>query len=472
MTDAAVAIGRVVAGRYLIGRLLGSGTMGTVHAAFDLAFDEEVAIKFASSEGLSREELVERFRREADVAARIKSDHVVRVLDTGQVSDDAPFMVMELLNGHGLDVERELRGVIPIDEAVGYVLPAIEVLAEAHAAGAVHRDIKPANLFLEKKIDGRPWVKVLDFGVSKAALELGGSNTRITKSGMIMGSPLYMAPEQLRSAHTVDARADIWSLGAILYELVTGCTAHEGDSVAELCATLLRDPPRPITDFASELPPRFAEVVMRCLEPDPERRYTNVVELGVALLPFAKKGALHVERARNALAQRASRTETSERSPSSDSPMTLHVEQTAETSADHELEQRATPSFQKDDASPVGGFRMARMVMAFTLVGLGIGTAFLIEFPEHARKAPVAGSPAVTAAPPSSAAALAPSANEALPPAPPLVASSPAASASAPEPSPPSASAEQKRSTPAKPVWKAKPKRQPAAAPARKKGGG
>lgn len=472
MTDAAVAMGRVVAGRYLIGRLLGSGTMGTVHAAFDLEFDQEVAIKFASSEGLSREELVERFRREAHIAGRIKSDHVVRVLDTGHVSADSPFMVMELLNGHGLDVERELRGVIPIDEAVGYLLPAIEVLAEAHAAGAVHRDIKPANLFLERKIDGRPWVKVLDFGVSKAALELGGRDSRITKSGMIMGSPLYMAPEQLRSAHTVDARADIWSLGAILYELVTGFTAHEGDSVAELCATLLRDPPRPITDLMGDLPPRFAEVVMRCLEPDPARRYTNVVELGVALLPFAKKGALHVERARKALAQRASRTEGSERAPSSDSPMTLHVGQTSETSVDRELETRAKPSSQKDDASPLGGFWMARMAMAFTLVGLGIGTAFVIEFPEQARKAPIAASPAPAAVPASPAAAFTPPANQEPPPAPPALASSPTASASAPELLPPAPSAEQKRSTTRKPVWKAKPKRKPAAVPARKTGSG
>jgi eukaryotic-like serine/threonine-protein kinase len=379
MTDAAVATGSVVADRYVVGRLLGSGTMGTVRAAFDLELCADVAIKFVSTDELSREETVERFKREVRVAAGIKSEHVVRVLDDGSLPNGTPFMVMELLEGRGLDAERDLRGVIPAHEAVGYILPAIEVLAEAHAAGVVHRDIKPANLFLEDRGHARRCVKLLDFGVSKSRVALASRENAITKTGVIMGSPLYMAPEQLRSTRAVDARADIWSLGAILYELVTGHTAHVGDSLAEVCATLLRDAPRPITDVGCELPPGFAEVVMRCLEPHPERRYSNVAELGAALLPFAPGGAVHVERAKRALARVPAEGEVLERAPSSDAPVTIGIGS-------------GTAREPSDAPSELGGFRMARVALAFTLVGLGIGTVFVVEvtkrLQEHGARPP------------------------------------------------------------------------------------
>ncbi|HEX6764225.1 MAG TPA: serine/threonine-protein kinase, partial [Polyangiaceae bacterium] len=400
MTEAAVATGRVVADRYVVGRMLGCGTMGTVRAAFDLDLDKEVAIKFISTDELSHEETVERFRREVRVAARIKSEHVVRVLDVGSLLDGTPFMVMELLEGHGLDAERDLRGVVPVDEAVGYVLPAIEVLAEAHAQGVVHRDIKPANLFLENRVDEPRFVKVLDFGVSKSAVELTSRESAITKTGMIMGSPLYMAPEQLRSTHAADARADIWSLGAILFELVTGFTAHQGDSVAEICATLLRDPPRPITDFGSELPPGFAEVVMRCLEPDPRRRYSNVAELGAALLPFYPRGKVHVERARRVLAQGpAESTDAVERAPASDSPVTLQVGNDSEESDERATAARRRADSLGDDTDNFGGFKVARVAMAFALIGIGMGTAFVVELPRIHRTKPAAPAAAANTAP-------------------------------------------------------------------------
>jgi serine/threonine protein kinase len=442
MTDAPVATGRVVADRYVIGRVLGSGAMGTVWAAFDLDLEREVAMKFVTTGGLSREESAERFRREVHVVARMKSEHVVRVFDVGSLGDGTPFMVMEVLEGRGLDVEREARGVLPVDEAVGYLLPTVEVLAEAHAAGVVHRDIKPANVFLVERGDAPRFVKLLDFGVSKAAAELGSSGA-ITQSGAIMGSPLYMAPEQLRASSTVDARADIWSLGAVLFELVTGYTAHSGDSVAELCATLLRDPPRPITDFGTALPPGFAEVVMRCLEPDPEQRYANVVELGVALLPFASSGAAHVERAQRVLALPI-RTPTT-LAPVSDSPLTVDLASTGE----RETRENALP--RDDDRPPFGGIYFTRMAMAFGLVGLGIGTAFLIEFPRDARRSLPLSVPAAAPSfalgavpPPDPRSSLAPSVPTAAPSGTPSV--------------PPSASAPAKAQRPAR--WK-KPARTP-----------
>jgi serine/threonine-protein kinase len=406
MTEAAVAMGRVLARRYVVGRLLGSGAMGTVRAAFDLDLDQEVAIKFALNDELSREETAERFRREVHVATRIKSEHAVRVLDVGSLPSGTPFMVMELLQGRGLEVERAERGVIPVHEAVAIILPVIEVLAEAHAAGVVHRDIKPANLFLEERVGEPRFVKVIDFGVSKSAYELASSGGAITKSGMIMGSPLYMAPEQLRSPHAVDARADIWSLGAILFELVTGFTAHEGDSVAEICATVLRDPPRPITDFGSGLPPRFAKVVMRCLEPDPKRRYANVAELGAALLPFAPGGAVHVERARHALQRSATFSiDRAEHAPPSDSPVTLEVDSARKASGIRKREGRGRALVPDVETRTLDGFQVARATVAVGLVAIGIATVVFVDVPRQGRQAPAASPPNATAfAPPTVAA--------------------------------------------------------------------
>jgi serine/threonine-protein kinase len=422
----------VVANRYVVGRLLGSGTMGTVRAAFDLDLGTDVAIKFVSTDDLSHEETVERFKREVRVAARIKSEHVVRVLDEGSLPDGTPFMVMELLEGRGLDAERDLRGVIPAHEAVGFVLPVIEVLAEAHAAGVVHRDIKPANLFLEDRGHARRFVKLLDFGVSKSAVALASRESAVTKTGMIMGSPLYMAPEQLRSSRAVDARADIWSLGAILYELVTGYTAHEGNSLAEVCATLLRDAPRPITDFGCELPHGFAEVVMRCLEPNPERRYSNVAELGAALLPFAPWGAVHVERAKRVLARVLPESGAGERAPSSDAPVTLGIGGGTEESGNRAVETRVKARVPSGAASELGEFRVARVALAFTLVGIGVGTAFVFEVTGHTLQRRAARPAPVTVATLPDAPAPAPDQTQEVPAAAPSSAPSPAVSSGTP----------------------------------------
>ncbi len=437
MTDAAVEMGRIVAGRYVLGRALGSGAMGHVHAAFDLDLDQEVAIKFVSTDELSSEEIAERFRREVSVAARLKSKHAVPVLDVGALPSGTPFMVMELLEGRGLDVEREARGAIPVDEAVGYILSAIEVLAEAHAAGVVHRDVKPANIFLQQREGAPRVVRVLDFGVSTSAAALASAETSISQSGVIMGSPLYMAPEQLRSSHSVDPRADIYSLGAILFELVTGYTAHEGSSVAEICATLLRDPPRRITEVAGELPHGFADVVMRCIEPERERRYSNVAELGAALLPFALDGAMHVVRARRVLAEAAGESnDTGERAPASDSPVTLDVGDDAKESGVAPAARAAFDSI--GERSYLDGFRVARATVAIGLAAIGIATAVVVSLPraEHPRFA--ARPNAVTVAPPPPAAAPPPTA--APPPSPTVATPAPEAArpilASAPNAAP------------------------------------
>jgi serine/threonine-protein kinase len=284
-----------------VDRVLGSGSMGVVAAAFHLEFEQAVAIKFVSPDALGEPEVAARFRREVRAAAKIKGEHVARVLDVGALDNGLPYMVMELLEGRTLEDELSARGFLPVAEAVDYVLQAIEALAEAHAAGIVHRDLKPANLFLSRRADRSRVVKVLDFGVSKSLVE-SESNLRLTRTGTIVGSPLYMSPEQLRAEKTPDTRSDIWTLGAILFELVSGRTPHSANSIPDLYAKLLRDAPNPISRYGAEIAPEFEAVVRRCLRLEPAERFADVSELSQALLPFAPARArVHAERARGVL---------------------------------------------------------------------------------------------------------------------------------------------------------------------------
>jgi serine/threonine-protein kinase len=274
-----------------------------VVAGWNLELDQPVAIKFLNPEVLGARDALERFRREVRAAAKIRSEHVTRVLDVGSLDNGLPYMIMELLDGQNLEEELAARGPLPVAEAVGYVLEAIEALAEAHAASVVHRDLKPANLFISRRADRSRIVKVLDFGVSKTVAESSAvSEVGLTRTGMIVGSPLYMSPEQLRSTKTVDCRADIWALGAILFQLLTTHTPYDARTVADLCAMLLRDPPTPPSRYRTDLPLELEGVILRCLERDPDDRYQNVSALADALLPFAPASArIHAERARGVL---------------------------------------------------------------------------------------------------------------------------------------------------------------------------
>jgi serine/threonine protein kinase len=304
MLEMPVSAGTVIAGRYRVDRPLGAGTMGVVVAGWNLELDQPVAIKFLNPEVMGARDAMERFRREVRAAAKIRSEHVTRVLDVGNLDSGLPYMVMELLDGQNMEEELGARGPLPVAEAVGYVLEAIEALAEAHASSVVHRDLKPANLFISRRADRSRIVKVLDFGVSKTIGESAGvpSEVGLTRTGMIIGSPLYMSPEQLRSTKTVDCRADIWALGGILFQLLTTHTPYDARTVADLCAMLLRDPPTPPSRYRSDLPLELEAVILRCLEREPEDRYPNVSALADALLPFAPMSArIHADRARGVI---------------------------------------------------------------------------------------------------------------------------------------------------------------------------
>lgn len=287
--------GQILAGKYRVERVIGEGGMGVVVAAYHLHLDEHVAIKFLLPEVVNNEEAVGRFAREARAAVKIKSEHVARVVDVGTLESGSPYMVMEYLQGADLAGQVSKDGALPIEAVVEYVLQACEALAEAHSIGIVHRDLKPANLFLTRRADGSPCIKVLDFGISK--MTSGAGSMSMTRTATVMGSPLYMSPEQMTSTRDVDARTDIWALGAILYELLSGRTPFNADTMPQLCAMILQQQPQPVRDFRPDIPDGLQQVVLRCLEKDPARRFPTVAELAQALLPFAPRRAhISIER--------------------------------------------------------------------------------------------------------------------------------------------------------------------------------
>jgi serine/threonine-protein kinase len=222
---------------------------------------------------------------------RIKSEYVARVSDVGVLPNGAPFMVMEYLEGGDLAAWIEQRGALAVEQAVEFVLQACVAVADAHALGIVHRDLKPANLFCVRRSDGQLSIKVLDFGISKVSDPKGKLAGSFTKTSAAMGSPVYMAPEQMRSARDVDAKVDIWALGMILFELISGHPAFRADNMVELAIQITNDPAPPIRTFRPEVPAGLEAVISKCLEKDRARRYRNVAELALALAPFAPKRA-------------------------------------------------------------------------------------------------------------------------------------------------------------------------------------
>jgi eukaryotic-like serine/threonine-protein kinase len=281
-----VQVGGVLAGKYRIERVLGSGAMGVVAAVTHTELGELRAIKFMRDSLVHDAAAVERFLREARATARLQSRHVAKVHDVGRLESGAPYIVMECFEGTDLKSILAERGALPVPEAVRYVREACEAIAEAHAAGIIHRDLKPSNLFVAATRDAS-CVKVLDFGVAKLAVEAAADPaTEMTGTADILGTPLYMSPEQMRSTRNVDPRADIWSLGVILYRALTGHGPFAGQNATEVCISVMVDQPTPPSTHRPDLPPRLDAIIMRCLEKDPARRFETATALAEALLPF------------------------------------------------------------------------------------------------------------------------------------------------------------------------------------------
>ena len=283
--------GTVVAGKYRVEKVLGEGGMGLVVSAIHLGLEQEVAIKFLLPEAMRNKVAVERFLREAKVAAKVRSEHVARVHDVGTLEEGGvPYIVMEHLEGLDLGQLIDQEGALPIEESCEIALQACEALSEVHAAGIVHRDLKPSNLFVTRKADGSPAVKLLDFGISKLTT-LGGSDEpgldpALTQTATIMGSPSYMSPEQLKSTKEVDHRADVWSLGAVLYEALTGKPAFRGESLPQVCAMIASEDPVLPSTRREGIPLDLERTVLRCLEKDPGKRAT-LRDLARTLAKFA-----------------------------------------------------------------------------------------------------------------------------------------------------------------------------------------
>jgi serine/threonine-protein kinase len=285
--------GDIFDGKYRIGALLGVGGMAAVIAARHLGFDEMVAIKVLLPEGSRDPAVVDRFLQEGKTAVKIRSEHVVRMIDVGLFAGRA-YLVMEHLDGRDLEALLREGGPLPVVTAIDMLLQACEAIGEAHALGIIHRDLKPANLFLTHRVDGAPCVKVLDFGISKMPRAVSGASftsSPPTLPAIVMGTPQYMSPEQMMSAAAADQRSDIWSLGAILYELLAGQIAFKGATTAEVCARVLQGAPVPLAELRSDVPHDVTGVVARCLEKDRSHRYANVAELARALAPFGSPSA-------------------------------------------------------------------------------------------------------------------------------------------------------------------------------------
>jgi len=299
--------GQLFAGKYRLEGLLGEGGMGLVLLATHVDLQRTVAIKIVRSELARNDEIVERLLAEAQVAASIRSEHVTRVLDLGRLDSGTPYIVLEYLQGRDLAALLDEHGPLPFETAVDFLLQVCDALAEAHAAGVIHRDLKPENLFLTHRADGTPIIKLIDFGISKN-LTARDRRAVLTNPAQLVGSPYYMAPEQMRGARVVDARADIWALGVVLYELCTGQTPFAADSIPAVCHLVIQEDPTPPRTFAPEMPEELEAVICGCLHKDPGDRYGDVAELAAALAPFASpEGLVYVDRIQRVLGQPAQR---------------------------------------------------------------------------------------------------------------------------------------------------------------------
>jgi serine/threonine-protein kinase len=280
--------GDVIGGKYRIVRVIGDGGMGTVYEAHHEVLETTVALKFLHAELAKRPGLGSRFLQEARVSARIRSVHVAHVTDVDQTADGSPYLVMELLHGEPLQQVMDRRGKLPVAQAVDFALQILAGLEAAHAIGVVHRDLKPDNVFIVPATGG-PLLKLIDFGIAKlrASTEF---QKGLTRAGVVMGTPEYMAPEQLFAAENVDHRADLYSLGVILFEMLAGRRPADGDDVEKIVAAVVSGNVRHLVTLEPDLAPGLLAIVERALRPDREARFATALEMRLALAPFA--GAL------------------------------------------------------------------------------------------------------------------------------------------------------------------------------------
>jgi serine/threonine-protein kinase len=272
-----------LARKYEFERQLASTAMSIVVSARHVDLDIRVAIKLLAPEARRSSVAVSRFRREARAAAKIQSQHVVRIIDVSSTNDGYPYFVMEYLDGRNL---KELLDAYPLRraplvDAIDFVLQASDAVCEGHTLGIVHRDLKPANLFHVERGDGVPIIKVLDFGISKSAASPGEADR--TDRYEILGTPSYMSPEQIEGSSDVDHRTDIWSLGVVLYEAIAGRAPFSGSSTAELWNRVRYEVPEPLPVLRKDCSSELWQTIAKCLQKNPADRYANLGEFAQAL---------------------------------------------------------------------------------------------------------------------------------------------------------------------------------------------
>jgi serine/threonine-protein kinase len=284
--------------KYEIIDVLGGGGMGRVLRARHRQLKRLVAIKLLQHD-LKASEAVTRFLREARAAAHIRSVHVAHVMDAGILRNGQPYIVMEYLQGQDLANMVALRGRLQVEQAVGFVLQALEAIAEAHSLQIIHRDIKPGNLFATRALAGETSIKVVDFGLAKTSLALDTLDPGVTERGAVLGTPSYMSPEQFVDAQDVDARTDIWGVGATLFELLTGTPPFTGASLPQIYTAVMHQPIPRLRSLMPELPEGLENVIATCLTRERAKRFANVAELAEALEPYAADSSReHVARIR------------------------------------------------------------------------------------------------------------------------------------------------------------------------------
>ena len=393
--------GTVLGGKYRLLCIIGEGGMGVVYEGEHIRMGQRVAIKMLLPETLVQADVIARFDREARASARLKSRHAARVTDVDHSPEGLPYMVMELLHGCDLGEVLDERTKLPVAEAVDYMLQACAAIVEAHDLGIVHRDLKPGNLFLSNGPDGQI-VKLLDFGISKVTDEA----SRLTSAESMMGTPLYMSPEQIRSARDVDARTDVWSLGVILYELLSGDTPFTGTTTQVAAAIVTDDVPANLTVHG--VPPELQAIVLRTLTKDRNLRIQSARDLAIALLPFAPSSSIGAQAIEAAL--RSSVGPTSLGPPLSRSGSTL-IPTTEKKSA-----QRTTSRVVMGIVIALGSL-VAVMVVAAIVVWKGkaprLASSSIAQDPPRpssrvadAATTPLATSDPLVTAPPSAAPAL------------------------------------------------------------------
>ena len=276
-----LAPGTILLGKYRVEELIGTGGMSQVMRVSHLYLQQSVALKILLPTMAANASTRERFLREAQATVKLRSEHIARVSDVGTLPDGTPFMEMEFLDGN--DLNQILRHHGPQVPAIvcDLMLQACEGLSEAHHAGIVHRDVKPSNFFITRRPDGSMLLKILDFGISKTPV---GYDGELTGSQAVIGTPTYMAPEQMKSGRSADPRSDIWSLGVVMYQLINGRPPFAGESYAELVLKVGAERPEPMH---VQLPQGLHDVIFRCLEKDPNRRHQSVAELARLLAPYA-----------------------------------------------------------------------------------------------------------------------------------------------------------------------------------------